>query len=85
MSAQKERIVADGVRANIYGILRIPLNVFVVVALTTTVEGTQHRDRVFLVCGGLLLAAGVGAGCWLDDGEGIGEGSFKDDLEERIE
>src|ERR1700722_1627473 len=37
MGAQKGRIVDDGVRAKIYGIMRIPLNIFVVVALTTTV------------------------------------------------
>jgi MFS transporter, MFS domain-containing protein family, molybdate-anion transporter len=83
MGAQKGRVVADGVRANIYGVLRIPLNVFVVVALTTTVEGDAHRDRVFVFCGGLLLAASVGAGWWLDDGDV--EGSESGDVEERVE
>jgi hypothetical protein len=70
MGAQKGRIVADGVRANIYGILRIPLNVFVVVALTTTVEGSEHRDKVFLICGGLLFMAGLGVGWLAEPGEG---------------
>ena len=83
MGAQKGRIVADGVRANIYGVLRIPLNVFVVAALTTTVEGDAHRDRVFVFCGGLLLAASVGAGWWLEDGDA--EGSELGEVEERVE
>ena len=83
IGAQKGRIVADGVRASIYGVLRIPLNVFVVVALTTTVEGDVHRDRVFVFCGGLLLAASVGAGWWLDDRDA--EGSELEDVEERVE
>jgi MFS transporter, MFS domain-containing protein family, molybdate-anion transporter len=56
----KGRIVEDGVRARVYGVLRIPLNVFVVLALATMKEGTEHRDRVFLGCSGLLiLASGV--------------------------
>lgn len=83
MGAQKGRIVADGVRANIYGILRIPLNIFVVVALTTTVEGDTHRDRVFVFCGGLLLAASVGAGWWLEDGDA--DGSDLEDVVERVQ
>jgi hypothetical protein len=69
MGAQKGRIVDDGVRADIYGVLRIPLNVFVVVALTTTVEGSEHRDKVFLICGGLLLTAGLCAGWLAEAGE----------------
>lgn len=36
---QKGNIIDDGVRANIYGMLRIPLNIFVVVALSLTKEG----------------------------------------------
>jgi MFS transporter, MFS domain-containing protein family, molybdate-anion transporter len=86
MSAQKSRIVADGVRASIYGVLRIPLNVFVVVALTTTVEGREHRDKVFVICGGLLLGAAAGAGWWLED-EDVGSdgGSEVGEMEERIE
>jgi MFS transporter, MFS domain-containing protein family, molybdate-anion transporter len=83
MGAQKGRIVDDGVRANIYGLLRIPLNVFVVVALTTTVEGDAHRDRVFVFCGGLLLAASVGAWWWLEDEDA--EGSDVSEAEERVE
>ena len=69
MGAQRAAIVDDGVRAKIYGILRIPLNIFVVVALTTTVEGDTHRDRVFVLCGGLLLLASLAAGYFLVDGK----------------
>jgi hypothetical protein len=82
MGAQKGRIV-DGVRANIYGVLRIPLNIFVVAALTTTTKGDVHRDRVFVFCGGWLLAASVGAGWWLEDGDT--EGSELGEVEERLE
>lgn len=59
MGAQRAMIVDDGVRAKIYGILRIPLNIFVVVALTTTKEGDVHRDIVFLCCAGLLVLSSL--------------------------
>lgn len=39
MAHQKEKIIDDGVRANIYGILKVPFNVFVVVGLSLTQEG----------------------------------------------
>jgi hypothetical protein len=39
MGSLKSKLVEDGSRASIYGILRIPLNVFVVLALSTTKEG----------------------------------------------
>ena len=52
-------VVDDGVRAKIYGVLRIPLNIFVVVALTTTIEGDAHRDQVFICCSGLLLLSSL--------------------------
>jgi hypothetical protein len=43
MGSLKSKLVEDGSRASIYGILRIPLNVFVVLALSTTKEGKlQH-------------------------------------------
>ena len=51
----KGRFVEDGVRARVYGCLRIPLNVFVVLALSLTREGSAYRDGVFLICGGLLV------------------------------
>lgn len=67
MGAQKGKVIDDGVRAQIYGVLRIPLNVFVVAALATTREGDEHRDGVFLFCGGLLLLASMAAAYFLDD------------------
>jgi len=43
MGSLKSKLVEDGSRASIYGILRIPLNVFVVLALSTTKEGKHYR------------------------------------------
>ncbi|TVY32976.1 Molybdate-anion transporter [Lachnellula subtilissima] len=57
MAYQKGKIVDDSVRANVYGLMRVPLNCFVVLVLSTTREGTQHRDLVFTSCSALLLAA----------------------------
>jgi len=65
MAAQKERIVDDGVRANIYGILKIPLNLFVVVGLSLTQEGEHHRDVVFMTCGSVMLLSGLLVGTLL--------------------
>jgi hypothetical protein len=75
MSSLKGRLIDDNVRASVYGMLRVPLNVFVVLALSTTKEGqfvhhlTQaptnkstgehHRDTVFMMCCGLLLVAAL--------------------------
>lgn len=42
MASLRGNLIADGSRASIYGILRVPLNVFVVLALSTTKEGTSH-------------------------------------------
>jgi MFS transporter, MFS domain-containing protein family, molybdate-anion transporter len=39
MAYQRGKIVEDGVRARMYGMMRIPLNVFVVLVLATTKEG----------------------------------------------
>lgn len=43
MANLKEKIIEDGVRAKIYGIMRIPLNAFVVIGLMTTQEGKSLR------------------------------------------
>ncbi|CAN9110717.1 unnamed protein product [Alternaria alternata] len=59
MGSLKSKLVEDGSRASIYGILRIPLNVFVVLALSTTKEGEAHRDTVFTTCSLLLVAAAI--------------------------
>ena len=56
----KGKIVDDGIRARVYGMLRIPLNVFVVVALSLIREGPEYRNLVFITCGGLLvLTSGI--------------------------
>jgi MFS family permease len=57
MSRLKSEIVEDAVRARVYGLMRMPLNVFVVVALGFTKDGDAHRSRVFTVVGALLLSA----------------------------
>ncbi|CAG8961757.1 hypothetical protein HYFRA_00006300 [Hymenoscyphus fraxineus] len=57
MAYQKGKVIDDSVRANVYGLMRVPLNVFVVLVLSTTREGPQHRDLVFTSCSGLLLAS----------------------------
>lgn len=44
MASLKGKLVDDGLRASVYGMLRIPLNVFVVLALSTTKEGTGTLD-----------------------------------------
>jgi hypothetical protein len=46
MASLKGKLVDDGLRASVYGMLRIPLNVFVVLALSTTKEG--ERDYASL-------------------------------------
>ncbi|KAL8949360.1 MAG: hypothetical protein Q9222_004525 [Ikaeria aurantiellina] len=43
MAYQKGKIIDDGNRAHIYGLLRIPFNIFVVVALSLTREGMFHE------------------------------------------
>ncbi|KAK3714457.1 hypothetical protein LTR37_007763 [Vermiconidia calcicola] len=57
MSRLKSEIVEDAVRAKVYGYMRMPLNIFVVVALGVTKDGDAHRSRVFTTTGALLLAA----------------------------
>lgn len=51
----KGKVIEDGVRARIYGMLRIPLNVFVVMALGLVKEGEAYRNAVFVGCSGLLV------------------------------
>ena len=45
MGSLKGKLIDDGSRASIYGILRVPLNVFVVLALSTTQEGKLASIR----------------------------------------
>jgi hypothetical protein len=56
----KGRYIDDGIRARVYGMLRIPLNVFVVIALSLIKEGLEYRNLVFMSCGGMLvLTSGI--------------------------
>lgn len=59
MGYLKGQLIEDGVRAQLYGILRVPLNVFVVVALYFTGDGDAYA-KVFAVCSRLLLVS-IGA------------------------
>jgi len=47
MGNLKEKLVADGVRAKVYGVLRVPLNVFVVVGLVFTKDG---KSELYILC-----------------------------------
>lgn len=53
----KAEIVEDGVRAKVYGLMRLPLNAFVVIALGLTKDGDDHRARVFTAIGAFMLIA----------------------------
>ena len=65
MGYLKGKLVDDAVRAQVYGILRVPLNIFVVVSLLLTGDGNAY-SQVFYTCsmlllistGGLLVASG---------------------------
>jgi hypothetical protein len=84
MGSLKSKLIEDGMRASVYTILRVPLNAFVVLALSMTQEGKSphpsalcnsrgtyvprpltialgehHRNMVFTLCSGLLLAAAL--------------------------
>ncbi|OLN96483.1 Molybdate-anion transporter 1 [Colletotrichum chlorophyti] len=55
MSYLKSEVVEDGVRGRVYSLLRLPLNVFVVVAHSLDEEGDGHRKAVFMTCAALLM------------------------------
>ncbi|KAK3381513.1 major facilitator superfamily transporter [Podospora didyma] len=56
MGCLRGGLVDDGIRAQVYGMLRVPLNVFVVVSLLLTGNGDAYGN-VFLVSATLLLAS----------------------------
>jgi hypothetical protein len=56
MGYLKGRLIDDGIRAQVYSILRIPLNVFVVVSLLLTGDGNSSTT-VFATCAKLLLVS----------------------------
>lgn len=55
MSYLKSEVVEDGVRGRVYSVLRLPLNLFVVVAHSLDQEGDAHRNHVFMTCAALLM------------------------------
>ncbi|KAL7795873.1 DUF791 domain-containing protein [Trichoderma ceciliae] len=57
MALIKSDAVDDSVRGGVYSALRLPLNIFVVVAHGLDRDGDEHRNTVFLICAGLLIAA----------------------------
>lgn len=52
----KGRLIDDGVRAKVYSLMRVPLNLFVVAALVLTRE-TGDFNRVFATCSMFLTVA----------------------------
>ncbi len=56
MGYLKGRLIDDGIRAQVYSILRIPLNLFVVLSLLVTGDGDAY-GLVFSACSTLLLAS----------------------------
>lgn len=56
MGYLKGRLIEDGIRAQVYSILRVPLNVFVVFSLLVTGDGDAFK-MVFSTCAALLLAS----------------------------
>lgn len=65
MAYLKGKVVDNENRAHVYSLLRIPFNVFVVVAFSLTHEGDQYREAVFIFCSGLLLIASAIVGTFL--------------------
>ncbi|KAI1334964.1 hypothetical protein F5Y15DRAFT_428630 [Xylariaceae sp. FL0016] len=53
-------VVAEAGRARIYGLMNIPLFLFVVVAIGTTgTEGGEHKQLTFMICAALLFVAAL--------------------------
>ena len=65
MSKLKSDLIDDSVRAKVYGLMRLPLNFFVVSALGLTREGDIYRTAVFTMSGALLLTAFMVVQRWL--------------------
>ncbi|KAL0937316.1 Molybdate-anion transporter 1 [Colletotrichum truncatum] len=57
MSFLKSEVVEDSIRGRVYSMLRLPLNIFVVVAHSLDEEGDAHRNAVFITCAALLMAS----------------------------
>ncbi|KAI1840546.1 hypothetical protein JX266_013275 [Neoarthrinium moseri] len=73
---QRGRIVKDSGRASVYGLMNLPLFLFVIAALLTTAEdGGTHRFIIFIFCAVLLLIAAVVSFIGLRDSQ-EGKGDF---------
>ncbi|KAI6819890.1 DUF791-domain-containing protein [Hortaea werneckii] len=66
ISKLKSEVVEERVRGKVYGMMRVPLNLFVVLALGSTKEGEAYRDTMFRTAGSLLLIAFVVIARYLD-------------------
>jgi hypothetical protein len=53
----KSEVVPEGIRGSVYSLMRLPLNLFVVVAHALDEEGDGHRSRIFLLLSALLALA----------------------------
>jgi len=74
MASLRGRLIEDGSRASVYTILRVPLNAFVVLALSTTQEGmsnatlTCSREHLLIISQASITAtwySQFAAGCLL--------------------
>lgn len=52
-------VVNEGNRAGLYGLMKLPHFLFVIIALATAVEDPRHRQTVFLACFSTLVAASL--------------------------
>ncbi|KAF4549558.1 Hypothetical protein D9617_21g097790 [Elsinoe fawcettii] len=59
MAVLKQAVISDRRRGQIHGILRLPLNAFVMVLLLMAGEGELAGGRVFVLCSTLLLLGAV--------------------------
>jgi hypothetical protein len=57
MGSLKSKLIEDGMRASVYTILRVPLNAFVVLALSMTQEGKSPHALRALQLAGYMHAA----------------------------
>lgn len=56
MGSLKSKLIEDGMRASVYTILRVPLNAFVVLALSMTQEGNYSPRFLALLLAGYMSA-----------------------------
>ncbi|ETS72976.1 hypothetical protein PFICI_15368 [Pestalotiopsis fici W106-1] len=60
MAFQRGQIVSDSGRASVYGLMNIPLFLFVILALlSTNGDGEEYQNVIFIVCAAPLMLAAV--------------------------